>query len=202
MRDVLWAVTVTPPMEIINLNSGCTGYSEFATLPPYFYRASVEATHSASYGRLNIGSSMAPIYNLNLTRYKFNFQLANTHPVSATILPEVVPEDINVLQERLKNIDKNRIIIKTRSNMTVILSVVLGIVLVIVLVAVGYVIYKLYFAKKPDNINVKYDAKSSEVKIDPGRVSYANQSSEGFNEVETLPNLLRSRGDLARSKFV
>ena len=194
--------TVTPSMEIINLNSGCTGYSEFATLPPYFYRASVEATHSASYGRLNIGSSMAPIYDLNLTRYKFNFQLANTHPVSATILPEVVPEDINVLQERLKNIDRNRIIIKTRSNMTVILSVVLGIVLVIVLVAVGYVIYKLYFAKKPDNINVKYDAKSSEVKIDPGRVSYANQSSEGFNKVETLPNLLGSRGDLARSKFV
>ena len=86
--------------------------------------------------------------------------------------------------------------------MTVILSVVLGIVLVIVLVAIGYAVYKLYFAKKPDNINVKYDAKSSEVKIDPGRVSYANQSSEGFNEVETLPNLLGSRGDLARSKFV
>ena len=161
--EFLDTITVTPPMEIINLNSGCTGYSEFATIPPYFYRTSVEATHFASYGRLDIGKSMAPIYDVNLTLYKFNFKLANTHPVRATILPEVVPEDINVLQKQLKNIDRNRIIIKARSNMTIILSVVLVIVLVIVLVAVGYVIYKLYFVNKPDNVNVKYDAKSSEV---------------------------------------
>ena len=195
-------ITVTPPMEIINLNSGCTGYSEFATLPPYFYRTSVKDTHSASYERLNVGSSMAPIYDLNLTHYKFNFQLANTNPVSATILPEIMPEDIHVLQEKLKNIHRNRLIINTKSNMTTVLSVVIGIVLVLLVVVVSYVVYRMYLSRKSNNVIVKYNKKNSEVKIDPGRVSYANQSSEGLDEVETLPNLLGSRGDLARSKFV
>ena len=195
-------ITVTPPMEIINLNSGCTGYSEFATLPPYFYRTSVKDTHSASYERLNVGSSMAPIYDLSLTHYKLNFQLANTNPVSATILPEIMPEDIHVLQEKLKNIDRNRLIINTKSNMTTVLSVVIGIVLVLLVVVVSYVVYRMYLSRKSNNVIVKYNKKNSEVKIDPGRVSYANQSSEGLDEVETLPNLLGSRGDLARSKFV
>ena len=195
-------ITVTPPMEIINLNSGCTGYSEFATLPPYFCRTSVEDTHSASYERLNVGGSMAPLYDLNLTHYKFNFQLANTNPVSATILPEIMPEDIHVLQEKLKNIDRNRLIINTKSNMTTVLSVVIGIVLVLLVVEVSYVVYRMYLSRKSNNVIVKYNKKNSEVKIDPGRVSYANQSSEGLDEVETLPNLLGSRGDLARSKFV
>ena len=57
-------------------------------------------------------------------------------------------------------------------------------------------------SRKTNNVVVKYDKKNSEVKIDPGRVSYANQSSESLDKVETLPNLLVSRGDLARSKFV
>ena len=74
---------------------------------------------------------MALIYDLNLTHYKFNFQLANTNPVSAPILPEIITEDIQVLQEKLKNIDRNRLIINTKGNMTIVLSVVVGIVLVL-----------------------------------------------------------------------
>ena len=64
--------------------------------------------------------------------------------------------------------------------MTIILGVVFGIVLAIVLVAVGYVIYEMYFAKKTDNVYVNGGAKGLGVKIDLGRVSYANQSSEGL----------------------
>ena len=45
-----------------------------------------------------------------------------------------------------------------------------------ILIVIGYLLnVKFYFAKKPDNINLKYDAKSSEVKKDSGRVSYVNQ---------------------------
>ena len=33
------------------------------------------------------------LLNLHCLHYKFNFRLASTHTASATILPELVPED-------------------------------------------------------------------------------------------------------------
>ena len=33
-------IIVSPPVQIITLKSGCTGYSDQATLPPYFYKSS------------------------------------------------------------------------------------------------------------------------------------------------------------------
>ena len=193
-------ITVNPPMAMINLNSGCTGYSEFATLPPYFYKSSVEDTHSTSYGRLNIGSNMDPIYNLNLSNYKFNFQLANTK-VPTQLLPEEKPDDVRFLKEQLRSIDRNKIIItSSKGKWVTVLGVVLGVVLLCVLLAIGYLVYRLKYVRPPSNVNVKFDRKNSEVIVDPGRVSYADQGSQGLQE--PVANLLGSRMDLTRSRFI
>ena len=193
-------ITVSPPMAMINLNSGCTGYSEFATLPPYFYKSSVEDTHSASYGRLNIGSNMDPIYNLNLSNYKFNFQLANTK-VPTQLLPEEKPDDVRFLKEQLRSIDRNKIIItSSKGKWVTVLGVVLGVVLLCVLLALGYLVYRLKYVRPPSNVNVKFDRKNSEVIVDPGQVSFADQGSQGLPE--PVANLLGSRMDLTRSRFI
>ena len=143
---------------------------------------------------------MDPIYNLNLSNYKFNFQLANTK-VPTQLLPEEKPDDVRFLKEQLRSIDRNRIIItSSKGKWVTVLGVVLGVVLLCVLLAIGYLVYRLKYVRPPSNVNVKFDRKNSEVIVDPGRVSYADQGSQGLQE--PVANLLGSRMDLTRSRFI
>ena len=50
-------IIVSPPVQIVTLKSGCTGYSDQATLPPYSYKSS-NNDQATSYGRFDIGLKM------------------------------------------------------------------------------------------------------------------------------------------------
>ena len=59
-------IIVSPPVQTITLKSGCTGYSDQATLPSYFYKSS-NNDQTTSYGRFDIGLTMALISELKQT---------------------------------------------------------------------------------------------------------------------------------------
>ena len=80
--DLVKLIKVAPPVQIITLDSGCTGFTEFGDLPPYFYKSSHEDA-SSGLGRLNVGENMQPIYNLSNSNYTYDFQLINPTPLSA-----------------------------------------------------------------------------------------------------------------------
>ena len=117
------------------------------------------------------------------------------------LLPEEKPDDVRFLKEQLRSIDRNKIIItSSKGKWVTVLGVVLGVVLLCVLLAIGYLVYRLKYVRPPSNVNVKFDRKNSEVIVDPGRVSCADQGSQGLPE--PVANLLGSRMDLTRSRFI
>ena len=80
-------IIVSPPVQIITLKSGCTGYSDQATQPPYFYKSS-NNDQATSYRRFDIGLIMDHIYELKQSNYTFDFRLTNPEPLSSVVLPE------------------------------------------------------------------------------------------------------------------
>ena len=90
---------VSPPVQIITLKSGCTGYSDQATLHPYFYKSS-NKDQANSYGRFDIGLTMDHIYKLKQSNYTFNFRVTNPEPLSSVVLPETEELDMSHIIER------------------------------------------------------------------------------------------------------
>ena len=70
-------IIVSPPVQIITLKSGCTGSSDQATLPPYFFYKSYNNDQATSYGRFDIGLTMDHIYELKQSNYTFDFRLVD-----------------------------------------------------------------------------------------------------------------------------
>ena len=107
-EDFIPPFIVTPPVRIITLKSGCIGYSDYATLPPYFYKNSSRVLET-DLNRLNIGVDMDHIYNLNDSSYTFDFQLINTSPVKMHTLSENMNIDISQAKSVLEKIKGNKI---------------------------------------------------------------------------------------------
>ena len=91
-------IIVSPPVQIITLKSGCTVYSDQATLPPpppYFYTSS-NNDQATSYRRFDIGLTMDHIYELKQSNYTFDFRLlTNPKPLSSVVLPETEELDMS-----------------------------------------------------------------------------------------------------------
>ena len=87
-------IIVSPPVQIITLKSGCTGYSDQATLPPYFYK-SYNNDQATSYRRFDIGLAMDHIYKLKQSNYTFDFRLTNPESLSSVMLPETEELDMS-----------------------------------------------------------------------------------------------------------
>ena len=94
-------IIVSPPVQIITLKSGCTGYSDQAALPPYFYKSS-NNDQATSYGRFDIGLTMDHIYELKQSNYTFDFRLTNPEPLSSVVLPETEELDMSHMIEEIK----------------------------------------------------------------------------------------------------
>ena len=93
-------IIVSPPVQIITLKYGCTGYSDQATLPPYFYKSS-NNDQATSYGRFDIGLTMDHIYELKQLNYTFDFRLTNPEPLSSVVLPETEELDMSHMIEEI-----------------------------------------------------------------------------------------------------
>ena len=98
-------IIVSPPVQIITLKSGCTGYSDQATLPPYFYKSS-NNDQATGYGRFDIGLTMDHIYELKQSNYTFDFRLTNPEPLSSVVLPETEELDMSHMIEEINKIKK------------------------------------------------------------------------------------------------
>ena len=174
--DVINPVTVEPPVQIIELKSSCTGYSEFATLPPYFYKASAD-DDVHSYGHLNIGLSMTHISELNASDYNFDFQLSNPLPLQSKALSEVDPIDITFLKSKLDKISGNKVIVWSSDGFYTIMGSVGALAVIFVIITIIYIIYR--YRKKSNNNsvnirkNVKVNYNNDVASVDQGRVSFA-----------------------------
>ena len=135
-------ISVTDPVQVITLTSGCTGYTEYAKLSPYFYKSSSDPADLIEYQKLNVGSELIPIWNLKSSNYTYDYQLINAKP-SLSQLPEFENVDMGALLSQLDNIDKNNIIM-SNSPVWKVITITVGCTLVAMfLVLAGIYLFKL-----------------------------------------------------------
>ena len=184
--DLAKPIKVAPPVQIITLDSGCTGFTEFSDLPSYFYKSSHEDA-SSGLGRLNVGENMQPIYDLSNSNYTYDFQLINPTPLSAEKLKADGVIDISDEQVKLDKLKINIVRVwSIRDGVYTALGAIGGLLVIAVVIALVVIIYKLYKNKNVTQIVKRYNkANSSENKaknseVDQGRVVACNM---GDNEL-------------------
>ena len=189
--DLVKPIKVAPPVQIITLDSGCTGFTEFGDLPPYFYQSSHEDA-SSGLGRLNVGENMQPIYDLSNSNYTYDFQLINPTPLSAEKLKADGVIDISKEQVKLDKLKRNIVRVwSTRDGVYTALGAIGGFLVIAVVIALVVIIYKLYKNKNVTQIVKRYNkannsedkAKNSEV--DQGRVVACNMGDNELLEKST-----------------
>ena len=187
-------IIVSPPVQIITLKSGCTGYSDQATLPPYFYKSSNNDQATTSYGRFDIGLTMDHIYELKQSNYTFDFRLTNPEPLSSVVLPETEELDMSHIIEEINIIKSNRVIVWKNDKLYTILGSVGGLLLILMIIGSCIIVikYKLRGNTQSKCIKMKYFKGNSDKDIDPGRV-VACVDIDGPNEAE--PALLGGSGN-------
>lgn len=192
-HEYVTSIQVMPPVKIITLESGCTGYSEFATLPPYFYQTSDESDHIAHYGLLNVGHDMKPIYSLNETMYNFDFRYTNTNPIQSRLMSEATNLNMTSLRDKLNSISRNRVIVWTSDGLASVVGSACALILLIVLIITSILIYTRYYKKQTnksglrsikDNSNNKTNYSGS--MVDQGRVVACSDGSVPVGRVSTL----------------
>ena len=134
-------IIVSPPVQITTLKSGCTGYSDQATLPPYFHK-SYNNDQAISYGRFDIGLTMDHISELKQSNYTFDVRLTNPEPLSSVVLPETEELDMSYIIEEINIIKSNRVIVWKNDKLYTILGSVGGLLLVMITVGSCIVIIK------------------------------------------------------------
>ena len=186
-------IIVSPPVQIITLKSGCTGYSDQATLPPYFYKSS-NNDQATSYGRFDIGLTMDHIYELKQSNYTFDFRLTNPEPLSSVVLPETEELDMSHMIEEINKIKSNRVIVWKNDKLYTILGSVGGLILILMIIGSCIIVikYNLRGNTQSKCIKMKYFKGNSDKDIDPGRV-VACVDIDGPNEAE--PALLGGSGN-------
>ena len=80
-------------MQVINLSSGCTGYTEFAKMSAY--EPSTDSHALAAYRKLNIVEGLQDISDIHISNYTYDYQLTNSNPVVPDQLSSV--DDIDIL---------------------------------------------------------------------------------------------------------
>ena len=186
-------IIVSPPVQIITLKSRCTGYSDQATLPPYFYKSS-NNDQATNYRRFNIGLTMDHIYELKQSNYTFDFRLTNPEPLSSVVLPETEELDMSHIIEEINRIKSNRVIVWKNDKLYTILGSVGGLLLILIIIGSCIIVikYKLRGNTQSKCIKMKYYKGNSDRDIDPGRV-VACVDIDGPNEAE--PALLGGSGN-------
>ena len=140
LGDVTSPLIVTPPVQIITLQSGCTGYTEYARLPPYFYKSSSDLNPLTPYERLNVGAQLTPIWNIDNSNYTYDYQLINAKS-NLPDLPEVENIDMSQLKNRLDNISREKIIVSDSNKWKIVLVTVAVCVCVGLLLISGVFMY-------------------------------------------------------------
>ena len=185
-NDFLFPTIIKPPLQVVSLNSSCTGYTKFAILPPYFYQTSSTKVESVL-EKINIGLDMAHIYNVNSTNYTFDFQLRNSNSRD-NLLPEVEQLDISNMQHKLQHLSKNELEINDNGNTVLILGSLIGGALFVLLVGVGVFLYCKLTSRKKSKLMVKYNKKDSIVEVEPDLASASVDRCESVNGNPTLPD--------------
>ena len=168
LGDTTTPIVVRPPIQIITLQSGCTGYTEYAKLPPFFYQSSSDLDPLTPYEKLNVGAELIPIWNINNSSYRYDYKLMNDLPT----LSDIDKIDVTELQNRLESISKEKIIVSDSNQWKVIVitaSVVICIC-IILMAGIGFYIHRQKSRTNEYNCaQVKYELKSNEkndIKID------------------------------------
>ena len=150
------SISITPPVQTITLPPGCTGYTEYGKLPPYFYRTTDESQSLTNYGKLNIGKDLDDIWELVNSNYTYDYKLINDKPRLFEMLPEADNADITRLQERLHAISKNKIVVSESGNWygVALVVVAIGIACIGLMIIVMIVVYRLKVSNKKSKFDL------------------------------------------------
>ena len=192
LAEATLPVSVIPPMQVITLPSGCTGYTEFAKMSPYFYESSTDSHALAAYRKLNIGEGLQDISDIHISNYSYDYQLTNSNPVVPDQLPSVDDIDIDHLMDKLDKLHKQKYVVSKSSNL---IGVIVGIISVVGLGLVtigGIVMYKFRSVRvKHKYSNVKVNETNDNVEVDSGHVELSERSSPARMQESVLDAAIR-----------
>lgn len=168
-------INVTPPVQVVTLATGCTGYTEYATMSPYYYASSFGPKSLTTFQKINVGTDMTPIWNQN-SNYSYDYQLKNEGPKLPALLPKIEQQNqIASLYKQLDNINGKRIYTHVHGQIWLIVLTVM--ITFLVVTAILFVIYKQMGIKR-ENI-MREPIETIEMKeVDSGRDSAPDRDSK------------------------
>ena len=100
---------IRPPIQVIKLESGCTGYADMITLPAYFHSTTETLDDDMPTPLFNLDDLIPNIWRINSSDYPY--KLVNTQPWNTITVPKLLPEvdsiDLDSLKLHTSKIDKH-----------------------------------------------------------------------------------------------
>ena len=136
----LKSITVNPPYSVINLPSGCVGYTDDVMLSPFYEHAETSDSPSISKNKFNIQldwpNDWNVLKNLNVTT---NVDISSDK-IKLPALPELGHLNLNDIRSKLTSLQYQSYVLKTSHNFSFYIIMTLIAFLVIIL-SVGAIMY-------------------------------------------------------------